>query len=154
MTSRISILSRIMRFAHNSSARRRTEMSAPFRAGRQMLHKHTRRMLYATRVEKKTPRNSIRTDALPISLPSRLVSTVTCGLLLFASSSDSLFRRLVGRGELVNSQACRDRSNNNRQSTDPLLLLLLLLCIIPSLVKKGLEKLASTKIPRTTIHKP
>lgn len=74
LTSCISILSRIMRFAQNSSVRRRTEMSAPFQGWppcSQMLHKHTPGMLYATCVEKKK-RHSIQTGALPISLPSRL----------------------------------------------------------------------------------
>lgn len=152
-----------MRFAQNSSARRRTEMSAPFRAGRHAPKCCTNILpeCFMQRVKKK--KNNKKQTQHPdggatyfsaLSTPS----VVTCGLLLFASSPESLFRRLIGRGELVNSQACRDRSNNNRPSTDPLLLLLLLLflllCIIPSLVKKGLEKLASTKIPRATIHKP
>lgn len=71
LTSRISILSRIMRFAQNSSARRPTEMSVPFRAGRRAPKCCTNILpeCFMQHVERKKTRHSIRTEALPISLP-------------------------------------------------------------------------------------
>lgn len=112
-TASIFILSCIMRFAQNASVCSQTEMSAlglsGWPCGSQM---HANMTQTATSRCRERETLSISLSLSLFSALHRHLYSVKSHRCCIYSLAESLFWRLVGRGELVISQACRVGSDN------------------------------------------